>query len=112
MALIVSAAILYYYPKVPTGQTPLRLALVLQLGGAVGNLIDRLIQHTVTDFIAIGSFPVFNLADASITLGVAVLAAAIWVEERRGREAAAPAVTVSTSPAASPAVDPPDRPSE
>lgn len=85
IALIVSAAILYYYPRVPSGQAPLRLALAFQLGGALGNLIDRLVQGTVTDFIAIGTFPVFNLADASITIGVAVLAAAIWVEERRER---------------------------
>lgn len=87
IALVVSGAILYYYPRVPSGQAPLRLALALQLGGALGNLIDRLVQGTVTDFIAIGTFPVFNLADASITIGVAVLAAAIWLEERRGREA-------------------------
>jgi signal peptidase II len=86
IALIVSGAILYYYPRVPSGQAPLRLALALQLGGALGNLVDRLVQGTVTDFIAISTFPVFNLADASITLGVAVLAAAIWFEERRARE--------------------------
>lgn len=45
----------------------------LQLGGAVGNLIDRLLMQRVTDFISIGVFPVFNLADASISVGVAVL---------------------------------------
>ena len=89
IALVVSGAILYYYPRLPAGQAPLRIALALQLGGAIGNLIDRLIQGTVTDFVAVATFPVFNLADASITVGVAVLAAAIWLEERRGRRAAA-----------------------
>ncbi|MEX0787733.1 MAG: signal peptidase II [Anaerolineales bacterium] len=87
IALVVSGAILYYYPRLPAGQAPLRIALALQLGGAIGNLIDRLIQGTVTDFVAVATFPVFNVADASISVGVAVLAAAIWLEERRARHA-------------------------
>jgi signal peptidase II len=47
----------------------------LLLGGGVANVIDRLAAspHRVTDFIAVGSFPVFNLADAAITLGFVVL---------------------------------------
>ena len=47
----------------------------LLLGGGVANVIDRLAAspHQVTDFIALGSFPVFNLADASITAGFVVL---------------------------------------
>jgi signal peptidase II len=85
VAIIVSLAILYYYPRVPASQVPLRLALALQLGGAVGNLLDRLVQGTVTDFISLGTFPVFNVADASISIGVAVLVAAMWIEERRRR---------------------------
>jgi signal peptidase II len=85
VAFVVAAAIIYYYPRIPSGQLPLRLALGLQLGGAVGNLIDRLTNGTVTDFISIGSFPVFNLADASISTGVAILVAAMWIEERRRR---------------------------
>lgn len=47
----------------------------LLLGGALGNLIDRLVtsNRQVTDFIAVGNFPVFNLADASITVGCVIL---------------------------------------
>ncbi len=89
VAIIVSVAILFYYPRVPASQVPLRLALALQLGGAVGNLLDRLVQGTVTDFISLGAFPVFNVADASISIGVAVLMAAMWIEERRRRAPAA-----------------------
>ncbi len=85
VAFIVSLAILYYYPRVPASQVPLRLALSLQLGGAIGNLIDRLAVGTVTDFISLGNFPVFNVADASISAGVAVLIAAMWLEERRSK---------------------------
>jgi len=83
VAIVVSIAIIYYFPRIPSGHLPLRLALGLQLGGALGNLIDRLAQGTVTDFISIGSFPVFNVADAGISVGVAVLVATMWFEERR-----------------------------
>ncbi len=48
-----------------------------------GNLIDRVVLGTVTDFISVGTFPVFNLADASISVGVAVLVAGMWLEDRR-----------------------------
>jgi signal peptidase II len=83
VAVIVSVAIVFYFPRVPDRQPILRLALALQLGGAVGNLIDRLLVGTVTDFVSIGTFPVFNVADSCISLGVALLVAAMWVEERR-----------------------------
>jgi signal peptidase II len=82
VAIVVSAAILYYYPRIPTGHALLRLALILQLGGALGNLADRLIQATVTDFIAVGHFPVFNVADACISIGVALLVISMWLDER------------------------------
>jgi signal peptidase II len=85
IAVIVSVAILYYYPRLPRGYLPLRLALGLQLGGAVGNLIDRVLHGTVIDFISVGSFPVFNLADGSISLGVAILIVTMWIDERRNR---------------------------
>lgn len=56
----------------------------LLIGGGVANLIDRLAAspHEVTDFVALGSFPVFNLADVAITLGFAVLLAAILRGEK------------------------------
>jgi signal peptidase II len=85
VALCVSLAIIYYFPRVPEAQTAVRVALALQLGGAVGNLIDRIMLGTVTDFISVASFPVFNVADASITVGVALLLAAMWVQDRRRR---------------------------
>ncbi|MHC1785353.1 MAG: signal peptidase II [Anaerolineaceae bacterium] len=81
LALFVVAAILYYFPRVDRKDWPLRLAMVLQLGGAVGNLIDRLTIGHVTDFISLGNFPVFNIADASISVGVAVLLLGIWIQE-------------------------------
>ncbi len=88
VAIIVAVAILYYFPRVPAIQWTLRVALVLMFSGAVGNLIDRLLHGTVTDFISLGTFPVFNVADASISTGVAVLVASMWIDERRARAAA------------------------
>jgi signal peptidase II len=49
------------------------LAAGLVAGGALGNLVDRIRVGAVTDFIAVGSWPPFNLADVSITLGVLLL---------------------------------------
>jgi signal peptidase II len=85
VAIVVSAAILYYYPQVPREQIGVRIALPMQLGGALGNLIDRLSIGTVTDFVSIGPIPVFNVADACITVGVAVLIVVMWIDERQRR---------------------------
>ena len=76
LAFIVIAAIIYYYPQVANQDWSLRLAMSMQLGGAIGNLIDRLTIGHVTDFISVGTFPVFNIADASISVGRVVL---FWV---------------------------------
>lgn len=84
LAIIVAVLILYYYPQVPREDWPLRIAMGLQFGGAVGNLIDRLTQQgRVTDFISVGNFAVFNVADASISVGVAILVIGMWVKERQ-----------------------------
>ena len=88
VAIVVSLAIIYYFPQVPRSEIPLRLALGLQLGGALGNLISRLTVGAVTDFISVGKFPVFNVADSSISIGVAVLLVGMWNEERASRREA------------------------
>jgi signal peptidase II len=90
LAFIVSIAIIYYFPQVPSSEWPLRLAMGMQLGGAVGNLIDRLIQGHVTDFISVGNFAVFNVADASISTGVAVLVVGVWIKEQMQKKAPLP----------------------
>jgi signal peptidase II len=80
----VSLVILYYFPQVPRKEWYLRIAMGLLLGGAVGNLIDRLLfQGHVTDFISLGNFPVFNVADSSISCGVAILFVVMWFQERQ-----------------------------
>ena len=90
LAILVSALIIYYFPRIDSDDWPLRLAMSLQLGGAIGNLIDRLNFGYVTDYVSIGTFPVFNVADASITGGVLVLLFYTWRGERQAhRETAA-----------------------
>jgi signal peptidase II len=73
LAVIVSSAILIYYPLIPRSDKFLRLALAMQMAGALGNLIDRMTVGAVTDFVSVWTFPVFNVADASISLGVVIL---------------------------------------
>ena len=83
LAFIVIGAIVYYFPHVDRKDWYLRVALSMQLGGAVGNLLDRLAQNgRVTDFISVGTFPVFNIADASISVGTAVLLLGVYLQER------------------------------
>ena len=71
---IVILALIYRSQARPSNL--LRFSLSLQLGGAFGNLLDRVRLGHVTDFIDIGPWPVFNLADASIVSGLLLLA---WV---------------------------------
>lgn len=83
IAFAVTLGILIYYPAIPGDQVVIRLSVALMLGGAVGNLISRLMVGSVTDFISVGSFAVFNVADSSITVGTAILIVAMWLEERK-----------------------------
>ena len=81
VGLIVCSLILYYAPRLPVADWVSRVALGLQLGGALGNLIDRVRQGHVTDFIHFQipeinfDFPVFNVADSCIVVGVILLIA-------------------------------------
>ncbi|MDR3574041.1 MAG: signal peptidase II [Anaerolineaceae bacterium] len=84
LAVLVAVAIIYYFPRVPSTDWTLRIAMGLQLGGALGNLVDRIFNvGQVTDFISVGNFPVFNLADASISVGVLVLLLGIWLQDHK-----------------------------
>lgn len=88
LAILVIIAIIYYFPRVEANDWTLRAAMCLQMGGAAGNLVDRLLAGKVTDFISVGTFPVFNVADSSITVGVVVLLLGIWIKERNEKKAA------------------------
>lgn len=83
LAVVVALFIIIYYPRIERQDWLVRLALILQLGGAVGNLVDRIRQGYVTDFISIGNFAVFNIADACISVGVVVLVIGMYVKDNR-----------------------------
>lgn len=89
MAVIVSIFIVVYYPQVPQDEKLMRVALSMQMAGALGNLIDRIAFGPVTDFISVSNFAVFNIADSSITVGTALLILAIWQAERKEQKAKA-----------------------
>jgi len=67
------AAILLYYWYPPFEHAIMTVAVGMILGGAIGNLSDRLRLGEVTDFIDFPHYPAFNVADSSIVVGVAVL---------------------------------------
>ena len=73
VSLAAVVVLVWYYRSIGLDQALVRASLGLQLGGAVGNLVDRLRQGYVTDFLDFRIWPVFNLADASLTIGVALL---------------------------------------
>ncbi|MDH5507192.1 MAG: signal peptidase II [Anaerolineae bacterium] len=87
LAVVVAGIIIYYYPRVPKKDWLFRLALALQLGGALGNLIDRISFGYVTDFLSVGNFPVFNVADSSISVGVGLLLLGSWLSDRAEKKA-------------------------
>lgn len=86
LAMVVAVAILFYLPAVPKEDWLIRLALILEFAGALGNFIDRIRVGSVIDFISVGTFPVFNVADSCITVGVIVLALGVILQERRSKK--------------------------
>ena len=87
LAFIVIGAIIYYFPHVEKSDWSLRIAMSMQLGGALGNLTDRLTNDgRVTDFLSVGTFPVFNVADASISVGTVILLLGVYLQERAAKK--------------------------
>lgn len=82
ITLTALAALTVYFALRPSRRL-LWLPTGLLLGGAIGNLIDRVRQSAVTDFIKLPHWPAFNVADAAITIGVLVL---VYALEFGGRE--------------------------
>lgn len=84
MTSILGMAAIVVFLFNPSFAHPLmRLGLALMLGGAVGNLIDRVKDGEVVDFIKVPNFPAFNVADSAITIGVLVL---VWAMLREPQQ--------------------------
>ena len=74
VALILLVGVAYLYPRLPANQPIVKLGAGLLVGGAIGNLIDRVRIGYVIDFFDFRIWPIFNVADICIVCGVACLA--------------------------------------
>lgn len=72
---VMAAFCIFFFRNLESRTGVAQTVFVLIVGGGIGNLIDRMLWGTVTDFIAISSFPVFNLADAAVAIGAILL---VW----------------------------------
>ena len=77
LAAIVSVVIVFWLRRLRSTDLALAVALALILGGAVGNVVDRIVLGHVVDFISLHYrqwyWPAFNIADSAITVGVVIL---------------------------------------
>lgn len=82
LTAVIVAGIIYYVSRMDHPNNWMWVAAGMYLGGAVGNLIDRLTLGAVTDFVSVGTFYIFNVADASINISVILLLILSWLHER------------------------------
>ena len=91
LALVMSLFLIVYLIKAPRKATLLSFGLALVLGGAVGNLIDRLLHGHVIDFIHVHyanvwDYPIFNIADMGISIGVVLIVIdMLFLEKKRDK---------------------------
>ena len=94
LSVVAVVAILFYYRHIASASPFIALTLGMQLGGALGNLVDRVGQGYVVDFVDVGipggwRFWAFNVADSSIVLGILFVSILLWREDRRTERRAA-----------------------
>jgi len=88
----VICAIIYFYHKEAKGKPLFQVGLMLLLGGAIGNFIDRLFRGEVVDFVDVlipimnYDFPIFNIADAALTIAVVVLMIGLIAEDKKEKK--------------------------
>lgn len=87
LSIIISVATIWYYHKAVNEPLIYRISIGLILAGAVGNMIDRIRFGYVTDFVAVGRFPVFNVADSCVTIGVILMLLSLLIQEQREKAA-------------------------
>jgi len=90
ITIIVIVGIIYYLHKYVKDNLFQGIAIAFVLGGAIGNFIDRLLRKEVVDFIDVMIFnydyPIFNLADSFLVIGVILIFIATIIEESKGRK--------------------------
>lgn len=85
MAILVLMFVVYMRKKILEEPLPIQIGIALFVGGALGNLIDRMKTGLVVDFFDFRIWPVFNIADIAICLGVGVMIWSIIREELKSR---------------------------
>jgi len=89
ITVIVIIFVIYYMQKYAKNNKTLAIALSFILGGAIGNFIDRIFRQEVVDFASFiiinYNFPIFNVADSALTIGVILVFIAMIIEERNER---------------------------
>lgn len=93
IAIVVSVVLVIWLKRLKRHETLLAVALAMVLGGALGNLYDRVVLGHVVDFILVHwqsrwFFPAFNLADTFITIGAILLALDMFKSDKSAKEAA------------------------
>lgn len=92
ITIAVIIAILYYFHKHAQGQPLFQISLMVILGGAIGNFIDRMLLGEVVDFIDVlipvinYDFPIFNIADAALTIGVILMIIFVIYDEKQEKK--------------------------
>lgn len=82
LSSLIVVALTWYYFSMKENNRLIRIGLSLAIGGAVGNLIDRVAQGYVTDFLSFGRFPIFNIGDSAVTVGVGLMVLALLLESK------------------------------
>ena len=80
-SIVILIGAIYYFFK--TKNRLLRIMISVLIAGIVGNLTDRLLYGKVIDFIDLRIWPIFNIADMAITLGILSIIAYLWVNDRK-----------------------------
>ncbi|MBM7618915.1 signal peptidase II [Bacillus tianshenii] len=90
ITMLVVIGLIVYLQKLPNDQKWMKFALSLMLGGAVGNFIDRLLHQEVIDFINTFifsyDFPIFNVADSALVIGVGIILVLTLLEGKKEKE--------------------------
>lgn len=83
VTIIVVGLLIYFLHHDAKGSRLLSLAIAMMIGGAIGNFIDRLLYQYVIDMVRLEfiSFPIFNVADTALTLGVGLMLIGVIYEE-------------------------------
>jgi signal peptidase II len=90
VTIIVTVVLIYFLQTWAKGKLMLSLGISFMLAGAIGNFIDRLFRGEVVDFIDVYIFtynyPIFNIADSSLVIGVIIMAIQMIKEEKAAKK--------------------------